>query len=157
MGKALQAGPAVKPAGLVTSAAMGELKNDGLDSLDFLELGTWNGHLLAGTLSVSQSDTDPGAVQLIDSYIRNLFSMSSVSVQTPTKPLLWSQHHAAYLRHKDKQGTTLNVPRLNYSAGLNIRHRTHSWIKRSTQDAPLMPPTCSHYIYTSLVSTNRAI
>lgn len=87
MGKALQAGPAVKPAGLVTSAAMGELKNDGLDSLDFLGLGTW-AHLLAGTLSVSQSDADPGAVQVIDSYTRNLFSMSSVSVQTPTKPLL---------------------------------------------------------------------
>lgn len=67
---------------------MGELKNDGLDSLDFLELGTWNSHLLAGTLSVSQSDADPGAVQVINSYIRNLFSMSSVSVQTLTKPLL---------------------------------------------------------------------
>lgn len=87
-GKGIKAGPAVKSAGLVTSAAMGELKNDGLDSLDFLELGTWNSHLLAGTLSVSQSDTDPGAAQVIDSYIRNLFSMSSVSVQTPTKSVL---------------------------------------------------------------------
>lgn len=43
-------------------------------------LGTWNSHWLAGSLSISQADSDPGAVQVTHSYVCGLFGTSSVSV-----------------------------------------------------------------------------
>lgn len=107
----------------------------------FLRLGSWNSYLLAGTLSTLQSDSGPGAVQLTDSYICDLCGMSDVYVQTLVEPFGDRSTVSPPKGTGITRGHPLTVPRLQHSAGLDRRHRTHSWLKTSMQDVPLQAPT----------------